>query len=50
MWLGRIDLRDADAYEFPFKNNEPSAGMFTVRADHYIAKKIASIPNDPDMM
>ncbi|ANM46272.1 minor tail protein [Mycobacterium phage Gattaca] len=49
MWLGRVDLRDAEAYEFPFKNNEPSAGTVTVRADHYIAKKVASIPNDPDM-
>ena len=47
-WLGRVDLRDADAYEFPFKNNEASSGTIMVRATHYIAKKIANIPNDPD--
>lgn len=49
LYLGRIDLRDVENYEFPFKNNEPSAGMFQLRAEHYIAKKIASIPNDPNI-
>lgn len=49
LYLGRVDLRDCDSYEFPFKNNEPSAGNINVRADHYIAKKIVSVPNNPDM-
>lgn len=48
LYLGRVDLRDCDEYEFPFKNNESSAGHFKLRADHYLAKKIASIPNDPN--
>lgn len=48
LYLGRVDLRDCDNYEFPFKNNEPSTGSMHIRADHYIAKKIAQIPNDPN--
>lgn len=47
-YLGQIDLRDCEQYEFPWKNNEPSAGGFKLRAEHYIAKKIALIPNNPD--
>lgn len=46
-YLGQVDLRDCDQYEFPWKNNEPSAGNFRIRAEHYVAKKIARIPNDP---
>lgn len=49
IYLGQVDLTDADEYEFPWKNNKSSAGSFSVPANHYIAKKIASIPNDPSM-
>jgi hypothetical protein len=48
-YLGQVDLRDCEQYEFPWKNNEPSSGTFRLRAEHYIAKKIAQIPNDPNM-
>ena len=48
LYLGQVDLGDCAEYEFPWKNNESSAGMFAVHAQHYIAKKIAKIPNDPD--
>jgi len=49
VYLGQIDLRDTDEYEFPWKNNEPASGTVRLRAEHYIAKKIATIPNDPNM-
>jgi len=48
LYLGQVDLGDCANYEFPWKNNEGSAGNFAVRASHYVARKIASIPNDPD--
>ena len=48
LYLGQVDLRDCADYEFPWKNNKSSAGRFAVRSEHYIAKKIAAIPNDPD--
>lgn len=48
LYLGQVDLADCAHYEFPWKNNQSSAGTFAVRSDHYMAKKIASIPNDPD--
>jgi hypothetical protein len=49
LYLGQVDLRDCAEYEFPWKNNQGSAGNFRLRGEHYIAKKIASIPNDPNM-
>jgi hypothetical protein len=49
LYLGQVDLRDCDQYEFPWKNNQPSAGNFRLRSEHYIAKKIAQIPNNPNM-
>lgn len=48
LYLGQVDLRDCAQYEFPWKNNASSASNFAVRTSHYMAKKIASIPNDPD--
>ena len=48
LYLGQVDLRDCEEYEFPWKNNEPSSGSFRLRSEHYIAKKIAQIPNDPN--
>lgn len=47
IYLGQVDLTESDDYEFPFKNNKSSQGQFTIPANHYIAKKIVSIPNDP---
>jgi hypothetical protein len=49
LYLGQIDLRDCAQYEFPWKNNLGSKGSTAIRAEHYMAKKIAAIPNDPDM-
>lgn len=49
LYLGQVDIRDCEEYEFPWKNNESSAGSFKLRAEHYIAKKIAQVPNNPNM-
>lgn len=48
MYLGQIALSDSDNYEFPWKNNKGSSGMVSVHAQHYIAKRIVNIPNDPE--
>jgi hypothetical protein len=48
LYLGQVDLGDCADYEFPWKNNVGSAGNMAIRAEHYIAKKIAEIPNNPD--
>lgn len=48
LYLGQVDLRDCAQYEFPWKNNQGSKAQMAVRAGHYMAKKIASIPNDPN--
>lgn len=48
MYLGQIDLTDADNYEFPWKKNKGSQGTMSIRAGHYLAKKITAIPNDPN--
>lgn len=47
LYLGQVDLRDCDEYEFPWKNNEAAQASVNVRATHYICEKIAKIPNDP---
>lgn len=47
-YMGSIDVADLESYEFPFKNNESSAGNFTLRSTHYVAKKLVKIPNDPN--
>lgn len=49
LYLGQVDLGDCAQYEFPWKNNKASKATMAVRTEHYIAKKIASIPNDPNM-
>ena len=49
LYLGQVDLRDCADYEFPWKNNESAAATMKVRGEHYIAKKLASIPNDPNL-
>jgi len=49
LYLGQVDLADCADYEFPWKNNETSQANMAIRASHYMAKKIAAIPNDPNM-
>jgi hypothetical protein len=48
IFCGRINYRELPRYEFPKKKNVSSQGYFSVRASHYLAKFITSIPNDPD--
>lgn len=48
VYLGQIYLTDSDSYEFPWKNNRGSSGFVSIRAGHYLAKKIVNIPNDPN--
>lgn len=48
VYLGQVDLRDCDEYEFPWKNNTAAQASITVRATHYITAKITKIPNDPE--
>jgi hypothetical protein len=47
VYRGHLDVNEAP-HNFPDKKNVSSAGQFTVRANHYLAKMIARIPNDPD--
>lgn len=46
--VGRISQFETIRREFPDKGNVSSAGMFEIRANHWIAKFIASVPNNPD--
>lgn len=39
---------DSVAGGFPFKKNKAGAGTLKLRADHYLARWLISIPNDPD--
>jgi hypothetical protein len=49
IYRGRINVRDLLAgYTFPTRANISSQGNFSVRASHYIAEWIASVPNDPN--
>lgn len=49
IYRGRINIRELQpGYTFPTRYNLSSQGNFTVRASHYIAKWIASVPNDPE--
>lgn len=45
---GRLNVMDCVKHQFPRRNNTSAQGFFTVRAGHYLAKLIATIPNDPD--
>lgn len=49
LYYGQVDLADSEGYEFPWKNNKGSSGSLELRATHYIAKKVALIPNNPEM-
>jgi hypothetical protein len=46
--VGRFNVRELPKYQFPTRKNVSSQGYLSVRASHYLAKFIASIPNDPD--
>lgn len=49
IYAGRINIRELlPGYTFPTRANISSQGSFTVRASHYIAEWIASVPNNPD--
>lgn len=51
VYRGRINIRDMQpGYTFPTRYNISSQGSFTVRASHYIAEWIVSVPNDPDAL
>lgn len=47
VYRGHIDVNEAP-HDFPDKKNVSSAGWFTVRGTHFLAKLIARIPNDPE--
>jgi hypothetical protein len=44
---GKVAVNDIQRHEWPMKKNVSSAGFFTVRANHPMAKMIMRIPNDP---
>lgn len=45
--VGRLNQFEATKYNFDQMGNVSKPGMFEVRASHWLAKYIASIPNDP---
>lgn len=48
VYCGRIHYREAFRYEWPEKKNVSSQGYFAIRASHYMARFITSIPNNPE--
>lgn len=48
VYRGHLDVNDMAGSDWPDKKNVSSAGRFTVRATHHLAKMIARIPNDPE--
>lgn len=49
-YRGRIDVRDTGDYEFPMRKNFSETGKIMFRATHYLAKWIATNPNDPNQL
>lgn len=47
-YVGRVDYYDTIRASFPFKENEPSQGELTLRADHWIAEWIRSVAVDEE--
>src|SRR3954462_7726166 len=45
---GRLNVQELVKYEFPKRKNVSAAGSFQARANHYLAKLILRIPNDPN--
>lgn len=48
VFRGRFNVLDLVKYEFPRQDNISSSATIKVRANHFLAKLIASIPNDSD--
>lgn len=48
VYRGKLNVNDLVRHEWPMKKNVSATGYFTVRASHFLAKMIATIPNDPD--
>lgn len=48
IFVGRIHIMEPNKYQFPKKGNVSASGYFELRATHYIAKFIASVPNNPN--
>ncbi|MBY0442816.1 MAG: hypothetical protein K2Q25_11900 [Mycobacteriaceae bacterium] len=46
--VGRISQYETTKRQFPDRANVSSAGMFEIRATHWVAKFIASVPNNPN--
>lgn len=48
VYQGSVNYREFTRHQFPDVHNVSSAGMFELRADHYIAKFIQTVPNTPE--
>jgi hypothetical protein len=48
VYRGRFNAFDVVKYEFPRRDNLSASGTIVVRANHFLAKLIATIPNDSD--
>lgn len=48
VYQGRINFREFSKTSFPDSKNVSSAGMFELRADHWLAKWVLSVPNTPE--
>ena len=48
VFQGTYNYREFSKNQFPDVQNVSSAGMFEVRADHYLSKWIMTIPNTPE--
>lgn len=48
LFQGRINFREFTKSQFPDVKNVSSAGMFEIRADHWLAKWVLTVPNTPE--
>lgn len=48
VYKGRFNIREFTKAQFPDVENVSSAGQFEVRASHWLAKWIMTVPNNPD--
>lgn len=46
--VGRLSQFEPTKYNFDEQGNVAKSGMFELRANHWLAKFIASVPNDPE--
>lgn len=47
-FVGRLNQFETTKHDFPQAGNVSKSGQFEVRSQHYIAKFIASVPNNPN--